>query len=66
LTGLPRWFWYLYVMLDEWSRKVVAWRIAPSLAATEAELLCDAAVAAERILEAPPVRQLVVVNDRGI
>ena len=66
LTGLPRWFWYLYVMLDEWSRKVVAWRIAPSLAAAEAELLCDAAVTTERIIEAPPVRQLVVVNDRGV
>ena len=66
LTDVRRCFWYLYVMLDEWSRKAVAWHISPSLAATEAMLLCNDAVIAECILEAPPLSRPIVVNDRGI
>ena len=66
LTDVPRWFWFLYVMLDEWSRKVLAWRVVASSTAVEAQGLCHDAVIAEGLLEAPPARQLVVVNDRGI
>ena len=66
LTNVRRCFWYLYVMLDEWSRKAVAWRISESLAAAEARLLIDDAVIAEGILQAPPLSRPIVVNDRGI
>jgi transposase InsO family protein len=66
LTDVRRCFWYLYVMLDEWSRKAVAWRISASLAAAEAVLLCNDAVLAEGILDAPPLSRPIVVNDRGI
>ena len=66
LTDVPRWFWYLYVMLDEWSRKAVAWRISASLAATEARLLINDAVIAEGILDAPPALRPVAINDRGV
>ena len=66
VTDVRRWFWYLYVMLDEWSRKAVAWRISASLAAAEAMLLCNDAVVAEGILDAPPLSRPIVVNDHGI
>jgi putative transposase len=66
LTDVRRCFWFLYVMLDEWSRKVVTWRIAATLAAREALLLLNDAVLAEGILEAPPLSRPIVVNDRGI
>jgi putative transposase len=64
-TDILRVFWYLYVMLDEWSRKVVAWRVSRSLAAEEALVLIDSAVIEENMLEVPEERLPVVVNDRG-
>jgi len=66
LTDVRRCFWFLYVMLDEWSRKVVAWRVASSLAAAEATLLTDDAVVAEGLLDLPLDRRPVIVNDRGV
>lgn len=66
LTDVRRWFWFLYVMLDEWSRKVVAWRVASSLAAAEATLLANDAVVAEALLDVPFDRRPVIVNDRGV
>ena len=64
-TDLIRFFWYLYVMLDEWSRKVVAWRISSSLLVTEAKALIDDAYIVEGLLDAPRDQLPVVVNDRG-
>jgi len=64
-TDLMRMFWYLYVMLDEWSRKVVAWRISSSLLLSEAKVLIDDAYIAEGLLDAPRDQLPVVVNDRG-
>ena len=64
-TDILRVFWYLYVMLDEWSRKVVAWRVSRSLAAEEALGLIDSAIITENLLEVPEERLPVVVNDRG-
>jgi transposase InsO family protein len=64
-TDILRVFWYLYVMLDEWSRKVVAWRVSRSLAAEEALALIDSAIIEENLLELPEEQLPVVVNDRG-
>jgi putative transposase len=64
-TEILRVFWYLYVMLDEWSRKVVAWRVSRSLASEEALALIDQAIIAEKLLEVPEEQLPVVVNDRG-
>jgi transposase InsO family protein len=64
-TDVLRVFWYLYVMLDEWSRKVIAWRVSRSLACEEALRLIDDAILAENLLEAPENQMPVVVNDRG-
>ncbi len=64
-TDLPRIFWYLYVMLDEWSRKVVAWLISPSLRHEYAQNLIDDAYIGEGLLDVPRDQLPVVVNDRG-
>lgn len=64
-TEILRVFWYLYVMLDEWSRKVVAWRVSRSLAGEEALALIDQAMITENLLAVPEDRLPVVVNDRG-
>lgn len=64
-TDIKRVFWYLYVMLDEWSRKVIAWRVSKSLAQEEALYLIDDAIIAENLLEKPQDQLPVVVNDRG-
>ena len=64
-TDMKRMFWYLYVMLDEWSRKVIAWRLSSSLMQLEAKALIDDAYLAEGLLDVPRDRLPVVVNDRG-
>jgi putative transposase len=64
-TDVRRAFWYLYVMLDEWSRKVIAWRISRNLGHEEARLLIDDACISERLLELPENKRPVVVNDHG-
>jgi len=64
-TDILRTFWYLYVMLDEWSRKVIAWRVSRSLGQEEAQLLIDDAFIAESLIDKPEDEQPVVVNDRG-
>jgi transposase InsO family protein len=64
-TDILRVFWYLYVMLDEWSRKVVAWRVSRSLSSEEALALIDSAIITENLLDIPEERLPVVVNDRG-
>ena len=58
-------FWFLYVMLDEWSHKVIAWRISRSLSRQEALGLIDDAILEENLLEVPQDKFPVVVNDRG-
>ena len=65
LTVIKRLYYYLYVMLDEWSRKVVAWHIAYTMAASEAKQLINKAVINENLLEAPDDQRPIIVNDRG-
>jgi putative transposase len=64
-TDLPRIFWYLFVMLDEWSRKVIAWRVADHMITEEAQGLIDDAFLAEHLMDVPRSQLPVVVNDRG-
>lgn len=77
LTGPnQRWCWditylrtlvkavFLYVMLDEWSRKVVAWLVGEMEPYALGKVLTDRALEAEGLL--PPDAPLpVIVNDRG-
>jgi putative transposase len=64
-TDMLRVFWYLYVVLDEWSRKVVAWRVSNTLAMEQALGLVDDAIIAEGLLDVPEDKRPVVVNDNG-
>jgi transposase InsO family protein len=58
-------FLYLYLVLDEWSRKVIQWLVSWSLEAGEAKRLLDAGMVAENILDLPEEQRPEVVNDRG-
>jgi putative transposase len=80
LTGAnQRWCWdisylstgekgihlFLYLVLDEYSRKALAWRISWVQTTAEAGLLLETALALENILDLPEDRRPEVVNDRG-
>jgi len=56
---------YLYLLLDEFSRKVVAWRIAWNQTAEEAGLLLESGLEQENILDLPEDRRPELINDRG-
>ncbi len=58
-------FLYLYLLLDEYSRKVIHWRISWQLRAQEARLLLEGGLAAENILDCPVQQRPEVINDRG-
>lgn len=64
-TDIKRVFYYLFVMLDEWSRKVVAWNISCSMNKNDAEQLIDDAILNENILNIQEDKRPVVINDRG-
>jgi putative transposase len=64
-TDIRRVFWYLYVLLDEWSRKVIAWRVSHTLSHEEAMGLIDDGIIAEKLLDVPQEQRPVVVNDHG-
>jgi putative transposase len=62
LAGPARWTWfYLYVILDIYSRYVVGWMVAAREAASLAERLLAEAIAAQRV----QAGQLTVHADRG-
>ena len=56
---------YLYLLLDEYSRKVIQWRIGWHQTASEARLLLEGALEAENILDLPETQRPEVINDRG-
>jgi putative transposase len=57
-------FLYLYLVLDEYSRKALAWRISWVQTAAEAALLLEAALSQENILDLPEDRRPEVVLRR--
>jgi transposase InsO family protein len=64
LTKVPGIFLYLYALLDEYSRKVVAFRISWRLSYAEGKELVDEGIAREG-LTAEQVTVLELFNDRG-
>lgn len=64
LTLVPGVFLYLYALLDEYSRKVVAFRISWSLANAEGKELVDEGIEKEG-LTPEQVSLLTLFNDRG-
>jgi putative transposase len=58
-------FLYLYLVLDEYSRKALAWRLSWVQTAAEAALLLETALRQENVLDLPEDRRPEVINDRG-
>ena len=56
---------FLYLLLDEYSRKAVQWRIAWVNTAEEGRLLIEGGLVQENILDLPAGQRPELVNDRG-
>lgn len=64
-TYIKNIFIYLYVVLDEYSRKVIAWRVSWNLGHSDGKKLINDAIENEN-LSNKEVEQLIVFNDRGV
>ncbi len=60
--GVPYRFWYLYVVLDQWSRKVVGWLVSDRQTSAESQRTWDMALLAEGLKDGPMPTSL---SDRG-
>ena len=58
-------FLFLYLLLDEYSRKALQWRIAWTNTAAEGCLLLEGGLVQENILDLPADQRPAIVNDRG-
>ena len=58
-------FLYLYLLLDEFSRKVINWLVSWHQTAEEARMLLEGGLIAENILDLPEDQRPEIVNDRG-
>jgi transposase InsO family protein len=56
---------YLYLLLDEWSRKAIQWRISWQQTAEESWRLLEGGLVAQNILDLPEDQRPEVINDRG-
>jgi len=56
---------FLYLLLDEWSRKVIQWRIAWQQTAGESRRLLEGGLTDQNILDLPEDQRPEVINDRG-
>jgi len=58
-------FLYLYLALDEYSRKAIAWLVSWHQTAEQARCLLEEALINENILDLPEDQRPEVINDRG-
>jgi len=56
---------YLYLLLDEWSRKAIQWRISWQQTAEESRRLLEGGLVDQNILDLPADQRPEVINDRG-
>jgi transposase InsO family protein len=56
---------FLYLLLDEWSRKAIQWRIAWHQTAEESRCLLEGGLVDQNILDLPEEQRPEVINDRG-
>ena len=56
---------YLYLLLDEYSRKALQWRIAWQQTAEESRLLLEGGLIDQNILDLPEHQRPELINDRG-
>ena len=64
-TYEKRIFLYLYLLLDEYSRKAITWLISWQLDAQTAKRLLDTGLVEENILDLPEEQRPEIINDRG-
>jgi len=58
-------FLYLYLLLDEYSRKAISWLISWQQTALEARYLLEEGLINENILDLPEDQRPEIINDRG-
>lgn len=58
-------FLYLYLLLDEYSRKAINWLISWNQNAQESRLLLEGGLVNESILDLPEDKRPCIINDRG-
>jgi putative transposase len=58
-------FLYLYLLLDEYSRKAISWLISWHQTALEAQYLLEEGLINENILDLPEDQRPEIINDRG-
>ena len=58
-------FLYLYLLLDEYSRKAVNWLVSWNQTAEQSRRLFEGAVLGENILDLPEDQRPEIINDRG-
>ena len=56
---------YLYLLLDEWSRKAVQWRVSWHQTAEESRRLLEGGLLEQNILDLPEAQRPELINDRG-
>ena len=56
---------FLYLLLDEWSRKVIQWRIRWQQTAEESRRLLEGGLMDQNLLDLPEELRPEVINDRG-
>ena len=56
---------YLYLLLDEYSRKAIQWRISWQQSAEESRLLLEGGLVDQNILDLPEDQRPELINDRG-
>ena len=56
---------YRYLLLDEWSRKAIQWRISWQQTAEESRLLLEGGLVAQSVLDLPEDQRPELINDRG-
>ena len=59
-------FLYLYLLLDEYSRKAISWLISWNHTAHEARYLFEEGLLNENILDLPEDQRPEIINDRGL
>jgi len=65
MTPVKGHYLYLFMVLDEYSRKIVHWRISWWMNAAEAKVLLEGALANENVLNLPEDQRPEIINDRG-
>jgi transposase InsO family protein len=58
-------FVYLYLLLDEYSRKAINWLVSWNQTAEQARQLLEGALLSENILDLPEDQRPEIINDRG-